>query len=193
MDESFLAELAKPQPDPGGGAAAAYGALVGLALAEKVCLIELRRTVEDKRNAEFWDALRDSIEELSTDLTALRMEDSRVYDRLSRAGRLHAGGQEVAAALIQAVECPKRIAQRSLDALNAAVQAGTRCRRHLTSDVLVACELLVAAIRAACHIARANALLMENADDRSRWLKELDLLREDANQRHASALRQLDT
>ena len=36
MVDSFIDALAKPKPVPGGGAAAAYGASVGLALLEKI-------------------------------------------------------------------------------------------------------------------------------------------------------------
>ena len=44
MHDSFLEALARPEPVPGGGAAAAHGACVGLALLEKIVLVELRRS-----------------------------------------------------------------------------------------------------------------------------------------------------
>jgi len=40
MHDSFLEALARPEPVPGGGAAAAHGACVGLALLEKIVLVE---------------------------------------------------------------------------------------------------------------------------------------------------------
>ena len=43
MDSAFLKALAQGRPDPGGGAAAAHSAALGLALLEKVCQLEHRR------------------------------------------------------------------------------------------------------------------------------------------------------
>ena len=46
--DSFLQELAQARPDPGGGAAAAFGARLGLALLEKVVQLEGGRRREPK-------------------------------------------------------------------------------------------------------------------------------------------------
>ena len=77
--------------------------MVGLALVEKVRLIERRRFPEDHDDACFWDALKARIARTSADLTELRTEDSQVYERLSRARNAHSGRQELALALVQAV------------------------------------------------------------------------------------------
>ena len=193
MTDSFIVALARPQPDPGGGAAAAYGASVGLALLEKVCLIELQRSVEPSGADDCWDSLTRRTEQLKTDLAELIVRDSRAYAALSRAKKSGAVGLELTLAIREAAECPTEIAEAGLAALDIAAEAGTRCRRHLTPDVQVVCELLTAAIRGACHIARANALSMKTAEERSQWIRKLGHLGENADQRCAGILQELET
>jgi hypothetical protein len=57
MSPAFLTELARARPDPGGGAAAAYGARVGLALVAKVIHLELQRPNREAPEVLCWRAL----------------------------------------------------------------------------------------------------------------------------------------
>jgi hypothetical protein len=50
---------------------------------------------------------------------------------------------------------------------------GCRCKRHLLSDLLVACELLGAAFRGAHHIAWANLPLMRSEARLAVWAEAL--------------------
>ena len=54
MDSAFLKALAQARPDPGGGAAAAHSAALGLALLEKVVQLEQRRRFPEEDAGPFW-------------------------------------------------------------------------------------------------------------------------------------------
>ena len=89
----------------------------------------------------------------------MQAEDVEAYFQLTRA-RAQGDPDALAAALEEAVACPLRIMQQAQEGLGLLCRGGARCRPHLISDLLVACELLGAAFRGAHHIARANLPLM---------------------------------
>ena len=67
--DSFLQELAQARPDPGGGAAAAFGARLGLALLEKVVQLEGGRRREPKGKASFtWEEALTQLRQLQETL-----------------------------------------------------------------------------------------------------------------------------
>ncbi len=158
--DSFLEELAKAQPNPGGGAAAALGARIGLALLEKVVRLEGRRPVNPKGHQGLaWEETRDRLRRLAERLRELQGQDVQAYSRLA-AARAAGDAQRLTAAAQEAVNCPEEIARQAAAALELLAWAGERCRRHLLSDLLVGCEFLGAALRGAHHIAGANLPLV---------------------------------
>jgi formiminotetrahydrofolate cyclodeaminase len=170
----FLQELARPQPDPGGGAAAAYGANLGLALLEKVVRLEGRRRPRPQGQSGLgWEAALARLQRLAQALARLREEDVRAYVNLT-AARASGDTAQLAAAVAEAVDCPGRIAQQSLEALELLAWAGERCQRHLLSDLSVAGEFLGAALRGAAHIAAANLPLVREEGKRRALAAELD-------------------
>ena len=158
--DPFLQELARPRPDPGGGAAAAYGANLGLALLEKVVRLEGRRRPQPQGEAGLgWETALTRLRRLAETLVRLREEDVRAYFELT-AARASGDPARLAAAVAEAVDCPRRIMQQSREALELLAWAGERCQKHLVSDLLVAGEFLGAALRGASHIAGANLALV---------------------------------
>lgn len=158
--DSFLEKLAQARPDPGGGAAAAYGAGLALALLEKVVRLEARRRPNPAGEPPAaWEEALARLQRLTETLARLREEDVRAYFELT-AARASGDAAVLAAALREAVDCPRRIMQQIGAALELLAWAGARCRPHLVSDLLVAGEFLGAALRGAAHIARANLPLM---------------------------------
>lgn len=166
--DSLLQELARPRPDPGGGAAAAYGANLGLALLEKVVRLEGRRRPQPLGEAGLgWEEALLRLQRLAQTLARLREEDVQAYVSLS-AARASGDAARLAAAVAAAVDCPRRIVQQTAEALELLAWAGERCRKHLVADLLVAGEFLGAARRGAQHIAYANlALVREEANRRA--------------------------
>jgi methenyltetrahydrofolate cyclohydrolase len=176
MRASFLDELARPQPNPGGGAAAAYGALVGLALLEKIVRLELGRRPLTADRQEFWRCLLDQASCLRAELTALIDRDVDAYRQLAAAKASGANGAEWRAAVQTAIECPREIMARALAGLRCSVGIGEHCRRHLVSDLLVACGFLGAALEGAFHIAGANLQLVDEDSVRAPLRGELGSL-----------------
>lgn len=173
MPGSFLEDLRRPRPDPGGGSAAAHGALLGIALAEKIVLIEQRRSAPRVSEFDFWEGLRMEASRLSDLFTWLRTEDVLVYRQLAEALRSGVDGSRLQSALTEAIRCPLGIMRGTWEALDLMEAAGSRCKPFLVADVLVACEFLGAALFSAHHIARANLPLIREPSHRDRWLAEL--------------------
>jgi formiminotetrahydrofolate cyclodeaminase len=158
VSATFLEELAKAQPNPGGGAAAAYGALVAAALLAKVVRLEVRRSRNSEAARLFWAERLDRVRLLSEELEHLKDADVRAYMNLARARRRE--GWDLTAALEEAIDCPRRIMAAALRALQEVAAAGEKCQPHLISDLQVACEFFGAALTGAYQIAAANLPLL---------------------------------
>ena len=172
MDSAFLKALAQARPDPGGGAAAAHSAALGLALLEKVVQLEHRRQPPEGEPGFFWSDLLARVRLVAAALLRLQAEDVKAYFQLTRA-RTQGDPNALAAALEEAVACPLRIMQQAQEGLALLCPGRGRCQPHLVSDLLVACELLGAAFRGAHHIARANLPLMRQDSRRAVWDEDL--------------------
>lgn len=168
--ESFLQELAQPRPNPGGGAAAAYGARLGLALLEKVVHLEGGRPRQPQAASSLtWEAALTRLQQLAENLGQLQEDDVSAYSQLAAA---RASGENLAAAVRQAVEPPRQIVRQTVEALELLAWAGGHCQPHLISDLLVAGEFLGAALVGAYHIACANLCLVTPAEDRRTLKRE---------------------
>jgi methenyltetrahydrofolate cyclohydrolase len=172
MSSDFLTELAQARPDPGGGAAAAYGARVALALLMKVVLLELARPQPREAESRGWGELLARLQEAGDALLRLQQEDVQAYFGLTRA-RTAGEAAGLAAAVGVAVETPRRILQQAGGVLELLAQAASGCKKHLVSDLLVACELLGGSFRGAYHIARANLPLVPEASGREALAAQL--------------------
>lgn len=172
-DESFIARLAQPRPDPGGGGAAAYAACVALALLEKILRLEAGRPRGDSEKSRSWEGMLARCRLLFEEFRLFRDEDSRSYMKLSEAKGAR-GSAVWDAALDYATECPVRIAEEACRALDLAVEAGKKCSIRLLSDVLASCEMLAGAGRAACRIAVANVGLMSNRGSMEKFTRRID-------------------
>ncbi|MEE9120559.1 MAG: cyclodeaminase/cyclohydrolase family protein [Syntrophobacteria bacterium] len=158
MSDSFLEALARPEPVPGGGAAAAHGACVGLALLEKIVLIELGRS--DIPSETRWQNLLEEVRRSSSTLLQLRDEDGEAYVRFAQARTFGKSAEEILEPLKQAIECPIKIMEEAHKGLSLVARAGKGCKGHLLSDLLVVCELFRAAIQGTYRIAQANLGVM---------------------------------
>jgi formiminotetrahydrofolate cyclodeaminase len=172
MQSPFLHALAQARPDPGGGAAAAHGAALGLALLEKVVRLEQQRQGGEGSEPFPWGDLLRRVRQVADAVLRLQGEDIQAYFNLTRArsSRDHA---ILAATLEEALGCPLRIMQQAQEGLVLICQGGARCKVHLLADLMVACELLGAAFRGAHHIARANLSLMRTGSRRAVWAADL--------------------
>ncbi len=170
---SFLQELAQARPDPGGGAAAAFGANLGLALLEKVVKLEGRRRRKTAGAIGLtWEEALACLRGLAANLERLRAADVQAYFNLV-AARASGDAARQAAAVEEAVDCPRQIMAQAAKALELLGWAGAHCQKHLVSDLLVAGEFLGAALKGAGHIAAANLPLVPEAPSRQALAREL--------------------
>jgi formiminotetrahydrofolate cyclodeaminase len=164
---------------PGGGAAAAYGALVGLALLEKVVRLESRRPRQGSDERRFWADLLAGVRRSVDILNDLCEKDSEAYVALVAARRAK-DAAALKAAQEEAIACPVRIMDEAREALSLAREIGIRCREHLAADVLVVCQLLRAGVCGAHHIATANLRMMAAVSLADRDLEAPDELHQEA-------------
>jgi formiminotetrahydrofolate cyclodeaminase len=170
LETPFLLALSRSEPVPGGGAAAAYAALVGLALLEKVVGLESKRPRLGADESRSWADLLDGVRRSAGILGGLCERDSEAYAALAAARRSKDAGA-LRAAQEEAIACPLRIMREANGALLLARETGTRCREHLAADVLVVCQLLRAGACGAYHIASANLRLTADIPFRAHDLK----------------------
>jgi len=162
MKDDFLQKLSRPRPDPGGGAATAYGGLLAVALLEKIVQLERRRRRQDATIESLWARLSTEVFTLSGEFSRLLQEDIEAYGKLQKA--LRGGGpEELHEAVDTAVQCPVQIMANAQRGLLAIIDAGMWCKQHLLADLLVAAELLGAVLQGAFQIASANVPLLADS------------------------------
>jgi formiminotetrahydrofolate cyclodeaminase len=166
MSPGFLEKLAQARPDPGGGAAAAYGATLGLALLEKVLQLELKRPQTQNPSLGRWQQNRLKLRQLQKTLKGLQADDVKAYLHLAHVRASGHCGPELTAAVQQALEVPRQIMVQAREGLDLIRGAGALCQKHLLSDLLVAASFLAAALEGAYHIACANLPLIAEASRR---------------------------
>ena len=186
MISSFLAELAQPRPDPGGGAAAAYGGMLALALLAKVVQLEAQRP-GNQGERQVWEKQLEQVQQLTADLDRLREEDVKAYAQMVAARASGSQGQGWQEAVEYALKVPREIMDRAREALILLAWAGARCRKHLVSDLLVALEFLRAVLRGAHHIARANLPLVAEESRYQEFSRQLVEAEESGRQAYREA------
>jgi formiminotetrahydrofolate cyclodeaminase len=176
--DTFLDLLRRPQPDPGGGSAAAHGALLGLALLEKIMRVEQGRHGADSQEERSWRNAVERVVELTGTVVELRERDVRAYHGLAgELAKRERDPEPFSAALDEAIACPFQIMQSADECLDLVAEAGRECKRFLVADVLVACECVGAGLLGAFHIALANVPLIEGEAPREEWLERLSQCR----------------
>ncbi len=190
MHDAFLDQLAQPRPDPGGGAAAAHGGILALAIMEKIARLESKRTPHAESKP-IWEELIHRIRTDSEAFRILRERDCTAFLKLAEARAAGLHGYDLVEAWEEAVACPMSIMETAAGALGAVSAIGSLCGRHLVADLHVAAEFLAASFRAAFHIAISNVNLMPNHAEKDRFALRLSGLLTLAESELKSAQEQL--
>ena len=165
----LVAAFGSPNPTPGGGSASALAGATGAALLAMVAAMPKNRasTAED---AGLLQAAGTRCGKLSDALLDLVDRDSDAYDAVVAAYRLPKNSDDekaarktgIQAAMKGAAETPLDTMRYAAEALEAAPIVGRLGSANASSDVVVAIELLSAAVRGA----RANVEInLESLDD----------------------------
>ncbi len=190
MHDAFLDQLAQPRPDPGGGAAAAHGGLLAVAIMEKIARLESRRTSRSDSEAT-WKELIHTIRAYTKEFHVLRERDCAAFLKLAEARAADRNESNLVGAWEEAVACPMLIMETAVGALRAVSTMGSSCGRHLLADLHVAAEFLAASFRAAFHIASSNIHLMVSDAREDRFSQGLSKLLTRAESELRSAQEQL--
>jgi formiminotetrahydrofolate cyclodeaminase len=173
MSASFIDQLARARPDPGGGAAAAFSAGVGLALLTKIIRLEKSRPYNEEAVVQFWTEKLAETQRLTRIFQRLRQADVEAYLTMAQALSVQQRGSNLQRAVEEATRSPWQIMAQTLVALDLVGEVGAQCRHHLLSDLLVATELLGGALQASYHIAAANLPLFKTALRQKEWANRL--------------------
>ncbi len=149
----FLDRLARREPTPGGGAAAALTVSLASSLVAMVARYSANQIADGERLVEHAESLRDRIRDLAD-------EDSRAYTAVLAAyaarGGDHSAGRDIRAALLRATEVPLEVADIGAQTAQLAAMLAAKGKPDVRGDATTALLLAEAGTRAAAHLVSVN-------------------------------------
>jgi glutamate formiminotransferase/formiminotetrahydrofolate cyclodeaminase len=153
---SFLDQLAAGTATPGGGSAAAYTAAEAAALAAMIARITVGKKKYAAVETQMYELI-DKAEALRRELTAAIEEDSAAFEEFMAASRMPKNTLEeqnrrqaaIEEATLKAIEVPMRVAARSVDAIELALEAANLGNLNAISDAASGVVFGLAALTAA--------------------------------------------
>jgi formiminotetrahydrofolate cyclodeaminase len=183
----FLNEIATLQPLPAGGAACAYTANLGMALLYKVLLLEINREeLPPGRQANLRYAQKE-IERLYLDLKKLIKEDPECYVSFS-AGVRSQDPRAGKAAFLNVVTCSIQVIEKAYSGLDWVRNLARASSPRLAPNLLVAAELLAAALLGTAHVVRENIGRIRSVEKRRGYLDTIERLCTDGLAKKEEAL-----
>ncbi len=167
--KSFMNVLASKSPTPGGGSAAALGAVTGAALFEMVISL----TIGKKKYADVEEDLQKMlplIKSLRYELTTLIDEDAKSFESVMSAFRLPKEAEnrkeEIEKSLINAMNVPLKIAEKSVELIRFSVELADKGNENAVTDVVVGAMNIRTAVISAIYnvIINLNSLSSDMSD-----------------------------
>jgi formiminotetrahydrofolate cyclodeaminase len=183
----LLDAFASSEPVPGGGSASALAGALGVSLLIMVADMTKTRTGAPEETADLADAAA-RLRPRRDELTDLIDRDSKAYQSVVAAYKLPKGAEgekevrrnAVQAAMTEATDVPLETMRVCQQALRGAVVVATAGNPRASSDVGVAIELLIAAMRGARMNVDINLPSLSDASYVARVATERDALVADA-------------
>lgn len=194
----ILAAFRSSEPVPGGGSAAALAGAVGASLLAMVGGLPHNLAASDQDRARLRDgAIRSTA--FADRLMLLTDEDRRAYAAVAAADTLPETTSEEqegrraqrAAALQSATEAPLETMRACAAALKSAIAVAEFGQRSASSDVLVALELLNAALRGARRTVETNLMGLKDEGYAASVTAECQRLEADADRDTTAARRRI--
>jgi formiminotetrahydrofolate cyclodeaminase len=181
--ESFLAELARSAPAPGGGSVAALSGALGAALISMVSNL----TVGKEKYAAVQEDISELLEKsegLRVSLTDLLEQDVEAYTRLSQTMKMLRDTEEqkntraaaMQKALKDAANVPMRIAETCVEVMNLCRPAAEKGNINAVSDAGVAILMAEAGLRSAALNVLINLGMIKDENFVSESREKLDQL-----------------
>ncbi len=155
--DDFVNELSSNSPAPGGGSVAALAGSLGAALVSMVAALTHEKKGFESLKDEM-DTIGNKTQEIKDRLSFLVDEDTKAFKAVMDANRLPANSEEekvfkhktVLTAKKHAIDVPLEVAELSLSVLEIADELVKKGNPNSVSDVGVAGEAALAAVRGAC-------------------------------------------
>ena len=175
--DAFLDALASKSPTPGGGAVAGLVGAVATALGEMVLAYSVGRASLAEH-----DELHERAGRTLTTLRARALElsaaDARAYGALNALWRLPEDDpirqRDFPDAVRAAIAAPRAAVECCVEVLDCLTSLRGATNRMLDSDFVIAADLAHAAARAAAWNVRVNVPSLEDEDERTREITQLD-------------------
>ncbi len=186
----FLKEIASSSPVPAGGAAVAYSACLGIGLIYKVTLFEIKRSMDEPLIEKNLATLKREIERLLSDVEKLVKEDPESYRRFAQSRRV-GDKADMKQHFSNIIDVSIKVMEKSDMGFVWVDQLRRLVPRQMITHLLVACELLMGAIKGTVHVARDNLQSIKAAKKRENYLKRLNELQETCQKRYRDVVEQL--
>jgi glutamate formiminotransferase/formiminotetrahydrofolate cyclodeaminase len=165
LDE-WLAELASASPVPGGGSAAALGAVLAAGLVEMVCRLTIGRKAYAQTEGRVIELLAEA-GRLRGELRGLVDDDAAAYEKVGAAYKLPQDDrgrvQRIDAALLGAARVPLTVARGAARLLALADELSAIGNKNARSDAAVAHHFARAALLGAIENVRVNVRALSDA------------------------------
>ncbi|MEJ5314384.1 glutamate formimidoyltransferase [Anaerolinea thermophila] len=187
LQSSFLDELARGTPTPGGGSASAYSAAAGAALVAMVARLTVGKKKYAEVESQMW-AIIEQAEALRQEMTHAIEEDAQAFETYLTASRMPKDTpeqQEIRAraleeATLGAIQVPLRVARKAVEIMALAVQVATLGNLNAISDAGSALAQARAALTGAGLNVRINCLGLSDPSLVETFVSELRQLEEQA-------------
>ncbi len=184
---SFLDDLARATPTPGGGSAAAFSAATAAALVAMVARLTVGKKKYAAVETQMW-SLIEQAENLRQQLTAAIEEDAEAFQAYLTANRLpkdtpeqeQARHQALQDATREAILVPLKVARLALEVLGLAVEVAGAGNLNAISDAGSAAALARAALHAAGLNVRINCKNLDDPASANAFIAEIRTLEERA-------------
>ncbi|HQT80900.1 MAG: hypothetical protein B7Z60_02280 [Ferrovum sp. 37-45-19] len=184
--DSFLTDLASAKPTPGGGSAAAVSGAMGAALVSMVANLTIGKKGYEEVESEMTLQLQEA-EQLRSELILLINEDVESFNQLMASYKLPKSSDEEKSVRVTAIQthlknatrAPLKIAQSAFNGLKLCQRSVKTGNKMVISDVGVAVEMLIAALKSAALNVYINAPSISDQSFKDIALKEIETLLRD--------------
>ncbi len=188
----FLKKVASSSSVPAGGAAVAYSTCLAIGLIYKVTLFEINRTGESSHLERNLLTVKKEIERLLRDVENLVKEDPESYMRFAQSRRVGDKAQ-MKRDFSRIIDVSMEVMEKSDTAFEWINQLRRIVPKRMFTHLLVACELLMGAIKGTVHVATDNLQSIKVTKKRENYLKRLNDLQKKSQERYEDVMVKLQS
>ena len=166
---SFINEISRPTPTPGGGSVAALGASLGASLSAMVSNLSIQKKGLEE-HIDFHNDRALKCQKNIAELISLIDKDSESYDKVLASHKMRAKTKEekllktknIEKTTIGAVNTPLKVLKLCNSVISDSLNIAKHCNPNSISDIAVAAEFLKAAAKGASYNVKINSNELSN-------------------------------